>query len=227
MKYNIFKFLKKNLIEFTGLSKETVEKYIIREKSIPNHIDEWNFWNPINNDEINWFYVCSRAYIFASARHVLSKDIFNRVQISSVILDFGGGIGHATLPLALYKKCEVHYFDINLIQREFIKFIKKKYNLPIKVVNYNSEFEPIIENKIKFDYIFAFDVFEHLPDYPRYIKLLSRVMKDGSEMYVIAPFGQNEPSHFRDIYDIDEICKKCNLIKKETLGKTIIYLKKS
>ncbi|MFX1555018.1 MAG: hypothetical protein ACFFBV_13915 [Promethearchaeota archaeon] len=75
--------------------------------------------------------------------------------------------------------------------------------------------------------IFAFDVFEHLPDYPRYIKLLSRVMKDGSEMYVIAPFGQNEPSHFRDIYDIDEICKKCNLIKKETLGKTIIYLKKS
>ncbi len=225
MKHDIRDLIKKKLVRFTGLPKEIVEKYLAREESVPTHIDEWNFWNPQTEKEISWFYVSSRSYLFNTATHLIPKYIIEDIKINSTVLDFGGGVGNVTITLAKLKKCRVFYFDNNLIQREFIKFVAEKYNFDIKILKYNRNYEPIISEDVKVDYVFAFDVFEHIPDYPKYINLLSRVMKTKSKMYIIAPFDNKEPSHMSDNYGLDEVCKKNNLSKKEIIGKVTIFMK--
>lgn len=223
MKNNVKNFIKRNLIKFTGLPKQTIEKYIEREESLPNHIKEWNFWNPQTPEEINWNYVCSRTYLFNTARHVLLDYVYNEIKPESIIFDFGGGCGYASIPLAKNKNCEIYYFDINLIQREFVRFIIEKYKLKIHILDNNEYYMPILSKEIRVDYVFAFDVFEHIPDYPKYIKLLSKTMKIGAKIYIIAPFDNLEPSHMLDMYGLDEVCRKNGLGKKSKLGKTTIF----
>ncbi len=226
MKTDVRDLIKKNLIRFTGLPKETVEKYLAREESIPTHIDEWNFWNPQTNEEISWFYVCSRTYLFASAIHVMPKNLYYEIKPKSIVIDFGGGAGYVAIPLAKEKDCVVYYFDLNLIQREFIKYVANKYSLQIELIDYDEKFMPLINKNLKVDFIFALDVFEHIPNYPEYVSILSDVMKRDSKMYVIAPFDSKEPSHINDKYGLEEVCRKNGLIKMKNSGKMLTFLKR-
>lgn len=203
-------FIYENLKKFTKLDDEVLRKLIARSGVYPNHIKEWELWHPETDEEINWFYKSSKTYIFANSSHSMPEKLFNKIKDNSTIFDFGGGAGTISFTLAILKNCKSFYFDVNLLQSEFVKFSSIINDLDITVLSEeDNSFNPKINTKI--DYIIALDVFEHIPDYPRYVKILSELLNPGGKFFVYAPFGKSEPSHLEDKYVFRNVCENNNL----------------
>lgn len=208
---SIVEFVKKELLSFTGLTINELNEKISKKQ----HKEEWLFWNPKTNTEINWFYKHSTAYLFANTSHVLNSIILNDLKQNSTILDFGGGSGNYSFTL-VNNGHNCLYFDISIIQSEFVKYVSKKYNLPITVLQYNEEYIPIYNQKI--DSVIALDVIEHIPEYNKYIRFFSDILNINGSVYIYAPFGtNNDPTHLDDSFNLHKIMKDNCFILDKTL----------
>lgn len=206
-----------NLLSFTGLSKDKLE-FLLQRKS-KTHIDEWNFWNPKTPEEILWYYRSSRAYLFTNAIHEIPKEIYNHIEKNNTILDFGGGAGTVSISLA-QKSCNVTYYDIGILQSEFVKFVAKKEKLNISVCDDIS-----LLNDSSHDFVIALDVIEHLIDYRKTINEISRILKPNGNLIIYAPFGKTEPSHFEDNYNLDNCCSELKLKRGKDIGICKMYVR--
>jgi 2-polyprenyl-3-methyl-5-hydroxy-6-metoxy-1,4-benzoquinol methylase len=224
MKNNVVEFIQKNLRDFTGLNENTFNNIVSRKGDIPGHKKEWKFWDPKTADEINWYYYSSRSYVFANSIHVFPKQAYDYIDEKSSVLDFGGGAGHISVALSKNKQCKVHYFDIGIIQREFVKYMSEKNNLNIEVVDMRN-FYPVFSNCKNMDYVVSYDVFEHIPDYRKVLKDVSNCIKIGGEFVVNAPFGSSEPSHFKDKFDFKRSCEECGLQYIKNVANAKIFKK--
>jgi hypothetical protein len=132
---NIVNFISDELVVFTGLDRDKINQHISREH-YPYHSQEWNFWGPKGDQDIRWFYVANRSYLFSNAKHVLPEEVKRELKEGEVVLDFGGGCGSYSIE-AVWSGCKVIYFDISIIQSEFVKFVADRHNLPITVYRGN------------------------------------------------------------------------------------------
>jgi 2-polyprenyl-3-methyl-5-hydroxy-6-metoxy-1,4-benzoquinol methylase len=199
---DVVEFVKKELLIFTGLNQDEVEKLIISKK----HKQEWLFWNPKSEREINWFYKTSISYLFTNAAHVLNNNIINDIPSNSTVFDFGGGSGNYSYYLVEHG-CKCIYFDISFLQKRFVEYMSLKYNLPISIINYDNNYIPIYNGKV--DCIIALDVIEHIPNYEKYIQYFSNITNIGGSIYIYAPFGTiNDPTHLDDNLNLTNIMLK-------------------
>ena len=213
MSHNVVNFVKSQLALFTGLGPSELKSYLERKK-YPNFKDEWKFWKPDTDANINWFYMTNRGYLFANAIHILPKEVYDDIGSDSKVLDFGGGAGNFSFSLAK-KGCSVEYFDVNVVQKEFVKFVANNESLDIKVLDYGRDFLPDTSD---LDSIIALDVLEHIPDYRKYVQRFAKILKDKGLLYVFAPFGESpsDPTHLNDKFGFDQVMKDSgfNLNKK-------------
>jgi len=204
---DVLNFVRNELLEFTGLPEDVLDRYLNR-SVYPNHKKEWKFWNPDCDENIRWFYIASRSYLFINAMHGLNPLISNGFKKGDVVIDFGGGSGNHSFELA-QKGCTVQYFDVNILQRSFVSYVATKHRLPITILNCDSEFFPVFSTKA--DYILALDVLEHIPKYPKYIERLFKALKPQGKMYFFAPFnnnGKGEPAHLADKHNLQKVLKE-------------------
>ena len=64
----------------------------------------------------------------------------------------------------------------------------------------------------------AFDVLEHIPDYPKYLEAISRSLRVGGKVYYYAPFGHSEPSHMDDAHGLLRVAASLGLKQHPALG---------
>jgi 2-polyprenyl-3-methyl-5-hydroxy-6-metoxy-1,4-benzoquinol methylase len=213
---NVVEFVKKELVEFTGLSRDLVDIYVKREK-YPNFNEEWKFWKPDSNDNIRWFYISSRGYLFGNAIHFLAKDVLDDIKKGSSVLDFGGGSGNYSFELH-EKGCKMYFFDINILQKEFVKYVSKKYNFDITICESDSNFYPILQSKV--DNIIALDVLEHVPNYHKYIEMFSKNLNSGGFVYLFAPFGKSNANlmHLEDTVRLNKVLKDNGFVYCKSLN---------
>ena len=95
---SVVSFVTQELKAFTGLNDTELAAYIGRKK-YPHFKDEWSFWTPDSSANIHWYYVTSRAYLFANAKHQLHNNILSVIKKGDVVLDFGGGSGNYSFQL--------------------------------------------------------------------------------------------------------------------------------
>lgn len=223
----IVEFISDALAQFTGLSRKRIDQYISREH-YPYHSQEWEFWKPRDEQDMLWFYQANRAYLFSNAKHVLPEEVRNELKRGEVVLDFGGGCGSYAVEAA-WEGCEVIYFDISIIQAEFVRFLAGQHALPIKVYRGDAQGNwilppPGVEGWV--DAVFALDVFEHIPQYPRYVKRLSEYMKTAGRMYVYAPFGVGDPTHIQDNHGFQKVMNDNKLYHARKIGVVDVWEKR-
>lgn len=201
-----------DLIDFTGLYRDYISEHLNR---LGNHTyaHEYKVRNPKNNSELDWFYITSEKYLFANIIHK-PWELIDMVR-GKKILDYGGGAGIDAFYLTNIGY-NVHYFDISIIQREFVKFRKNKYkldNLTIIEPFFNSKFDPINCITETYDGILVRSLLEHVPYYSKLVKhLVSKLNKHGI-LYEASKFGNSEkdPMHISEKESLEEILKNLGM----------------
>ena len=198
-----------DLAEFLGISEEEAEARIT--DNPPQKVaDEWHNWE----GEVEDFYKHSKEQIFdlvmfnRSGRYWTSRLEPVWTESDKTILDFGCGIGSASLYLAMNRNNVVGY-DINPQLIQFAEFRKEKFGL--NNVTFTTE-KPDIS---QFDLIIATDMLEHIKDLKGFLVELGQNMKVGARLYHYDVFGAQEeyPMHFNHQPYIDEWLDEAGLTK--------------
>jgi 2-polyprenyl-3-methyl-5-hydroxy-6-metoxy-1,4-benzoquinol methylase len=159
-----------------------------------------NIVKTIRPDLLNTFYTYSNEAI--QARKILSQDLLN-LKYGDAILEVGAGI------LALSTQLSREGFKVTAVEPiqegfEEINFIMNLYltlsindGIGLKLVKSQIELSQFTE---KFDYIFAFNVFEHISKPYEVVKQLKSELKQNSSLRILCP-NYNFPyePHFRRI----------------------------
>jgi len=154
----------------------------------------------VRPDLLNTFYTYSNEAI--QARKILSQDLLN-LNYGDAILEVGAGI------LALSTQLSREGFNVTAVEPiqegfEEIDFIMNLYitlsindGISFKLVNSQIE---LCEFTEKFDYIFAFNVFEHISKPYEVVKQLKGELKQNSSLRILCP-NYNFPyePHFQRI----------------------------
>lgn len=225
MSHDQTQFIEENLVAFTGMNRETVKLLLARRK-YPTHAPEWEFWKPEKPDEISFFYYASRSYLFTNGTHVIPDALFNLVPSGCTVLDYGGGVGSSTFAL-VRKNCRILFYDISLLQTEFVKFCKQRHNLNIRIIDPVCS-RPIPEIPENVDYALSLDVLEHLPDYPKHVSSIAKRINRGGSYCIYAPFRvheRDEPSHLKDESGLGNVMTSNGLRFEKSLGVVSIYRK--
>jgi len=119
----------------------------------------WNLMEPRTEEEIRKYYQKDPFSIFELAyfhAHPLQKKfrqkVVNLVNYGKV-MDYGGGIGDLSLKLA-QKGLDVTYVDVAGINMEFAKFLFKKKNINVEVLDAEKDKEKIWSKKYDFIYMY-------------------------------------------------------------------------
>jgi len=176
--------IKTEVREYLGSMYEAFNKY-------GHSSGEFAVFNPQNPRELELFYKTSRHYIIDNARHEVPHEIKGW---KGRVLDFGGGAGNVAVAL-LENGCEVDYIDINFLQQDFMRWLKKKHKLD----NLHIVEEPTGE----YQYMVMRDVVEHLHDYRVVLSKLFKFLKTGGKLFVKPEFSSNSSGdgmaiHFHD-----------------------------
>lgn len=164
---------------------------------------------PKDNQELLDFYKTSRGYLTANAQHVCPPELLEWKK--GRVLDFGGGAGTHSFPIAM-NGLFVDYCDISTLQQAFIKWLAQKYSIEsnLKVVS-----EPIGE----YDYIIMADVIEHLADYRPIMKEVLSHLKLGGLAFLKPQFDEVANGemriHFGDEYGFEAFVKSLGMEKIE------------
>lgn len=202
-----------DLIDFSGLSKDYITKHLNREENY-SYTFEFKVRSPLDDSELEWFYITSEKYLFANIAHEPWK-LIDKIKRGK-ILDFGGGTGVDTFYLANLGY-EVDYFDISIIQREFVKFKKNKYSFEnVNVIDpfFEGKFNPISCITDKYDGILVRSLLEHVPYYPKLSKHLISSLKNEGILYEASPFGfsTKDPMHLEETESLEDIFTNNGLI---------------
>ena len=211
-----------DLIAFTGLNEYEIGERIMKRRGEKGHFISEHAWHhPRNEREVTYFYMIQQAYLYGNAERPYWEklDILKKNE-DSPILDFGGGVGTNSLVLAK-KGFSVSYFDVSIIQREFVKFRAMRHGVQIDVIEpyYNFVYDPIrpLEGRT-FGTIICQDVLEHIPEYPPVLKQLISCLRLGGKIVEYTPFNTKEahgkkwklhsPVHFEEKYNLEKVMIK-------------------
>ena len=176
-----------DLVAYTGFSREMLLPYLLR--CPERHFEsEFNWYRPVDELELTWFYRCNAAYLFANAIHRYAARL--NVIRQGRVLDFGAGIGCNTLGLAK-KGIDVDFLEINRTQADFINFRAERHGLKnIREVlpYYGKKFDPVRCIKGKYDAIIAIDVLEHIPNYHIVVRHFIERLEPGGMIVESSPF---------------------------------------
>lgn len=188
-----------DLTVFTGLDRATVMRELRLRRGVSFRA-EW-FATPRRLRRDHWFYLSSKAYLFANASH--SNDAFLRDFLAAQIdegdrvLEFGGGTGDLALRLAA-AGIETAYVELNALQREFVRFRVARHGLG-DMIAVLAHWEPI--ETAAFDAVIAMDVIEHLPNARDVLAgTLLPALRDDGALVENSPFEVNawNPMHHDD-----------------------------
>jgi 2-polyprenyl-3-methyl-5-hydroxy-6-metoxy-1,4-benzoquinol methylase len=200
------------VIDFTGLSRGYIES-CIRRKPGYTYVDEFRMRSPKDDTELEWFYVTSEKYIFANIIHRPWTMISEMLPAGSV-LDYGAGVGTDILPLAR-KGYETHYFDINLVQREFVQFVCAREGLSVTFIRpyFNGKFDPIHCIQGRFDAVITRSLLEHVPYYSDLINHLVSCLNPNGLFLEASKFGnvEKDPMHLEEGEPIPDIMEACGM----------------
>lgn len=195
---NIIGSFEKDFYEYSKLNKQFFEKY----SQIGIAGREWDSLDLDNKDPKTsyYFYLTSPSYFLAIVRLQLKRKLFRldfyEKYANGSILDFGAGIGGEAFYFAS-KGVDITYYEPNAIARDFMRFRAKKHNVSINILE-PWEFKTSVK---KFDTIFCFDVFDHIPNWRNLIPVFkSKLNKDGVLVHQ-TKFGHEQekcPYHFND-----------------------------
>ena len=180
LKTLVFDFLKS---KYPDYSKELFEKKITHISSnIDDYIDlnsEINtFFDPKFNDDLEFHYRYNEKKIFFKfILYSLNKKLIynkyssvydyaiNEIKEPLNILEIGGGLPHGFI-YNNWKKGEkffekFNYIDANLLHSEFVQWYCKKFSIPNEIKLFIPAKTPVLKD-IKFNFVFAKDIFEHL-----------------------------------------------------------------
>lgn len=168
----------RDLAEYFNLSEREVIYFL--KQGLRMHADLWKASRSRSEEEVKEFYTFTPFYIFELAYWHMQRDqrIF-RKQVASCahgdVLDYGGGIGDLCADLAERGLC-VTYADVEGRTFEFAKWLFKKRNTSVDVINLSEE-----GLTKEYDTIICLDVIEHVPT-PKelLIQLTSHIKKGGS-----------------------------------------------
>ena len=175
---------------------------------------EFEKFNPKTLKELYEFYKKSQSYLFANARHHHLYSIMTlRVDSNTMVLDFGGGAGSDSIPLAM-KGCKVDYYDINELQQKFIKYISDKYGLEINVL---SSLPDAHSTQYEYDVVIMRDVIEHFKDYRNVVTMCVNLLRIGGYLVASPNFLSESRDvkemslHYPDLYNFPGFCRGLNL----------------
>jgi ubiquinone/menaquinone biosynthesis C-methylase UbiE len=135
-------------------------------------------------------------------------DLFMDIDESSVVLDWGCGIGRISKLLIDKYGCKVVGIDIH---PEMIKYAKEYVNNDLfSVINYSDIYTEL--PKQKFTHVFACWVFQHSNNVQYEIPLIYESMDYGSQLLVQEVMTKAIPNKSHGYYD-DRISPKENLEK--------------
>lgn len=169
-----------DLAAFTGFPGRTVEDELQRRRGI-NFRGEWLATPPRLRAD-RWFYLSSKAYLFANASHYADDEfvqgfVRHHVAAGSRALEFGGGSGELTLRIA-GAGIAVTFIELNALQRDFVSFRVARHGLD-DMVTVLPHWMPVPTDA--YDAVVAVDVLEHLPDARSVLagSLLPALRRDG------------------------------------------------
>lgn len=152
-----------DLTEYTELPRALVEDEL-RTRSGINFRGEW-LATPEHLRRDHWFYLSSKAYLFANATHFPDTSFMDRFVMPYIapdgrVLDFGSGTGNLAL-IAAARGVNVWVTELNALQRDFIRFRVARHGLD-DAVSVVDPWRALPEHA--FDAVVAVDVLEHLPN---------------------------------------------------------------
>lgn len=190
-----------DLVEFTGMTPHEVCKFVALRRGSKGHfVDEYKWRSPKSPTEISWFYRSCVSYLFGNAERTQWDKTDFLDESHEPILDYGGGIGNTSIGLAK-RGLDTKYYDISILQREFVKFRAYKKKLWGKLLVLDDVDHGFLDGEQHFGTVILQDVLEHVPEYPLLLKRLIRSLKTGGLIVEYSPFWTdklNSPVHLRD-----------------------------
>jgi hypothetical protein len=189
-KKSYYYYLKNLVLEFLitkypKYNKEVFEKkidhiinIIYNNSFIPILLDLDTLLNPHFNDDLEFSYknyerkIFLRLISYSLNKKMISEkytNIYNfgieKIKEPLNILEIGGGIPHGLI-YNVWKKDKAFiknftYIEANLLHSEFVEWYCKKLNISNNIKLFKPSKTPILNN-LKFNFVFAKDVFEHL-----------------------------------------------------------------
>ncbi len=201
-----------HMIDFTGLNRGYIESCVCRRPGY-TYADEFLTRTPQDHAEIEWFYVTSEKYIFGNIIH-RPWAMISEMIVGGSVLDYGAGTGTDILSLAR-KGYEAYYFDINLVQREFVQFACEREGLSVTFIRpyFKGKFDPIRCIQGTFDAIITRSVLEHVHYYSDLIKHLASCLNPDGLFFEASRFGESgkDPMHLEEDRPIPEIMAYCGM----------------
>jgi 2-polyprenyl-3-methyl-5-hydroxy-6-metoxy-1,4-benzoquinol methylase len=214
----------RDLIHFTGLTKAEVLFRIYNDHVTPSKLKtargwynvEYDFHLPKSKHELVWFYCAAQSYLFSNSRRA-EWEALEHVQ-SGPVLDFGGGIGQNVIGLAK-RGYKVSYFEIGIIQREFVRFRASKHGLKINVINpvsharLNLLGDPNWKGEF-YSTILLQHVLEHIPKYQHTLAHLIAQLKPGGLIIEHSPFMQRQTAkmHFNEVVPLKKVMEQNGMV---------------
>lgn len=228
-----------DLQEYTKLPIETIQKLVLQREPYCykrefidticgfDKIEKPGIYDLCNSKSQNFFYISSMYTIFGNAKHgtyindtskIIDKLLLKKQNETISFFEFGGGCGDASL--AIWKKYKtpqisIYYNEISATQKDFFKFRCNKYNYtPSRPTIIDNWFFDTKQN-VKFDFVMALDVFEHIKDYNKYIQIICDSINSGGYLWEGSYFLENyshDPLHcIEDKYNLNGIIKMCGM----------------
>lgn len=185
---------------FTGLKTDLTKRLMLQPQY--HYHSEFKWQSPQNPHELAWFYRSTQSYLFDNASHPYWKKLDQIKPEHGLILEYAGGIGHNTIPLA-ERGCAVDYLEIGIIQNAFVRFRINKRGLtnvtfvePYK----DGTFDPVKCIDKTYGVIILQDVLEHIPDYHLVLKHLIGCLRPGGYIFEQTPFEEEVTAEDIDIH---------------------------
>lgn len=196
-----------NFQEYACLDESYLLKHANREKNF-THGQEYNRRKPDTEKQIDWFYRTNEKYIFSLLSHKTWKHL-DKIRPGR-ILDYGGGIGIDSVALAEKHGYEIDFFDLNVIQSDFLRFYLAKNNInnvEILFPLYDFKFNPVKCITKNYDGILLRSVLEHIVYYNNLLYHLLKHVQTNGYVYEASPFGKSkkDPMHISENESVKKI----------------------
>lgn len=189
--------------KFTHIDKnifyQKLDKLIAEQGNYADLMGElYDIFEPTYTNDLNYYYklyekhIFFRFFTYSTNPKLIKKkysDIYsfaiNKINEPLDILEIGGGVPHGLI-FNIWKNgkkfCNnLSYVEADMLHSEFVIWYCKEKNIPINVSICRASKTPAIEN-LKYNFVFAKDIFEHLDNPEKLIDDLIIYTKDSKSL---------------------------------------------